>query len=455
MIQPLIKHVIEPLVAHREGSDHLKELAKLERSQYFSPDRIAELQFERLRALLTYANDHCRFYARRLSEAGINPARITGPDDINSLPPITKRDIQNSTDDMLSDEYVRDMLVLNQTGGSTGAPLRFYVNRERFFSRKAATYRHDRWSGWDIGHKMGVLWGNRVDFAAANSIKARLRSHWYDRRLILDTSNITSENFAEFDRALNAYRPHVYLAYANAMFLFARYLKEKGGDYYRPRAVITSAELLTDEQRQLIQEVFDCPVFNRYGCRETSMIASECEHHQGMHIAAEHILLQIERPVNGDNTDTPGKIIVTDLLNFGQPLIRYQIEDMGIPVDGTCSCGRGLPMMKLAGGRVTDFLVTPDNRVVSGAAMTIYFVATVPGVAQAQLVQREKDFLVLRIVRNDRFGDDSYKKIAEKVQEFFGPDMRHDLEFVDAIPSTASGKHRFSISELDPMEYLV
>jgi len=345
--------------------------------------------------------------------------------------------------------------VPNQTGGSTGAPLRFFLDRQRLFSRKAATIRHDRWSGWDIGQKMGVLWGNRVDFAPKKSLKQRLVTKLTDRRLMLDTSDITPKVLAEFAEALRRFRPPIYLAYANSIYLYARYLKEKGGDYHRPNAIITSAELLTEPQREVIESVFECRVFDRYGCRETSMIASECPAHDGLHINAEQILVEFEYADGDDSGDRPGSIVLTDLLNYGMPLIRYRIEDMGRPVTGTCSCGRTLPRMHLSGGRVTDFLVTPEGTVISGASMTIYFVATVPGIAQAQIVQKRIDHLVLRLVRSETFDEASQRVLAEKVAEFFGTRMTFDLEFVDRIASTASGKHRFSISDIDPMEYLV
>ena len=137
------------------------------------------------------------------------------------------------------------------------------------------------------------------------------------------------------------------------------------------------------------------------------------------------------------------------------PIIRYRIRDMGSAAADTCTCGRNLPLMNMVGGRVTDFLVTPAGDVVSGAAMTIYFVAHVPGVAQAQLVQKERDRLLVRMVKDASFGDESHAKIREAVKKFFGPGMTYEVELVPEIPSEASGKYRFSISEIDPLEYLL
>jgi phenylacetate-CoA ligase len=379
---------------------------------------------------------------------------VSRPDDLKALPVITKQDIQRHAAEMVADNVPKDEMAPNQTGGSTGSPLKFFVTRQRLYSRKAATIRHDRWSRWDIGQKMGVLWGNRVDLSIKKGLKQQVVAKLTDRRLILDTSNITTEVLAAFVAALKEFRPPVYLAYANAVYLYARYLKERGGEYHRPKAIITSAEVLTAEQRTLIEAVFGCEVFDRYGCRETSIIASECPAHDGLHINAEQLWLEFDYGDVAGAVDRPARVLITDLLNYGMPLIRYRIEDTAHPVAGVCSCGRGLPRLRLDGGRVTDFLVTPEGKIVSGAAMTIYFIATVPGIAQAQIVQKTIDFLQLRLVKGPAFNDDSRRLLESKVREFFGPKMQHEIELVGSIPSTASGKHRFSISELDPMQYL-
>ena len=455
-IRPIAKHVLEPIIAFREGSNHLAILRELEKSQYYPPGQIQELQLDRLKRLLLHAQQHCRFYTRRFANVGFDPARMQSPSDFEKVPYLTKSDIQNHRDQMTANNMRPDQLVRNQTGGSTGAPLRFYLDRERMFSRKASTMRHDRWAGWDIGRKMAVLWGYRPDFAPWKSLKAGVRATLLDRRLTFDTSDITPARLADFVRRLRRFKPAIYLAYANSMYLYARYLRQQNvRDYHRPRSIITSAELLTEEQRTLIEEVFECKVYDRYGCRETSVIASGCPEHSGLHIGSETLYVEFRRAIRASQPGEPGRIVITDLLNFGMPLIRYEIEDMGTPLSTSCACGRTLPLMRMAGGRTTDFLVSPHGRVVSGASLTIYFVAVVPGVAQAQLVQHKKDLLTIRIVRSDGFGPKSEQAVQAKVMEFFGPDMKHELEFVDNIPTEPSGKHRFSVSEIDPLEYLV
>jgi phenylacetate-CoA ligase len=283
------------------------------------------------------------------------------------------------------------------------------------------------------------------------TVGARLRSIFLDRLAIIDTSSITRERLAEFKTRLQGYRPGIYIAYANSMFLFARFLKETNSrDHHRPKAIITSAEVLEPDQRILIESVFECKVYDRYGSRETSVLASECDHHSGLHIGADGFVMEFIRDGKPAKPGETGKIVVTDLLNFGMPFIRYQIEDTGIAVGEKCGCGRGLPLMKMAGGRTTDFLVTPSGKIVSGASLTIYLIANTPGVAQAQLIQEKKDEVIFRIVRGEKFGEDSLTFLRTEIPKYLGSDVKYQFEYVDTIPVESSGKYRFSISKIDP-----
>ena len=454
LMRPLAKYVFFPLQAYRQGSSVPRHLRELEESQFYSPDRIADLQMERLKRLLMHAFRNCPFYTQRFNEAGFDPARMQTPDDLRLLPVLTKKDIQDNLEQLTARNLHPSDLVPDKTGGSTGHPLNFFINQDRVYSRNAAALRHDRWTGWDIGHKVAYLWGHHGDLSMVNQFKSRIRNFVLHRSLILDATSITTPKLAQFRKDLLRFRPLIYVGYANSVYLYARFLKETSvTEYHRPTAIITSAEMLDPEQRRIIEEVFECKVFNRYGSRETSIIASECDRHTGLHVCAETIYLELIADGRPARPGQLGKIIVTDLMNYGMPFIRYRIEDIGRPSEQqTCSCGRGLPLLDMAAGRVTDFLLTPEGKIISGPSMAHTLVANTPGLAQAQLVQEKKDELVMKIVRGEKFSDESVKYLEREVTRFFGPTVKLKLEYVESIPPEASGKYRFSVSKLDVSE---
>ncbi len=450
--QPIAKHVLFPLQARREGNSVPRHLRELEESQWWPVERLEQMRLERLRALLRHAAAHCPFYTARFAESGFDPERVQSFGDLVGIPLLTKDDIRNHRDEMVATNVPRSQLVPNKTGGSTGQPLHFYMDRERQSSRDAAALRHDRWSGWDIGDPAAYIWGHRTDVTAPESLLSRLRVKYLDRALFLDTSSLDSARMDSFRRRLLHENPPYYVAYANSVYLYAKFLKDTGAtEYQRPRAIITSAEMLDPERRALIEEVFGCLVLNRYGSRETSVIASQCEEAQGLHICWETLHLEFLRDEKPVAAGEPGKIVITDLMNYGMPLIRYDIQDVGIPSEAACACGRGLPVMEVSAGRVTDFLLGMEGQIVSGASLTIYLIANAPGVAQAQLVQERRGELVLRVVRGEGFGEATREFFTREIPRYFG-DIAWRLDEVDSIAKDPSGKYRFSISHLDPAE---
>ncbi|MCX6830399.1 MAG: hypothetical protein NT002_14125 [candidate division Zixibacteria bacterium] len=453
LMQWFARNVVFPTEAIWIGSTAPAHLRELEKTQFLPAGDLAELRFRRLKSILKHAYENCSFYTERFNRYQFNPGRLQSPDDILVLPVLTKKDIQENKEQIRARNYSDAMLVPNKTGGSTGSPLFFYLDKDRRFSREAATIRHNRWTGWDLGTQTAFLWGHRGDHSGMDKWKAKLRNKFLDRNIPLDTSSITKEKLAAFRERLKKLRPPIYIAYSNSIFLYARYLTGTGqSDYHRPKAIITTAEILAPEQRELIEMTFECRVFDRYGSRETSVIATECERHTGLHICAETFWVEFLKENKPAQPGEFGKVIITDLLNYGMPFIRYQIEDAGVPSAEECSCGRGLPLMKMAAGRMTDFLVTPDGKIISGAALTIYLIANAPGVAQAQLIQEKKDEILFKIVKGETFGDQTLRFFETEIPKFFGPAVKYSLEFVDHIPLESSGKYRFSISRIDPAE---
>ena len=340
----VIRHALFPAWVRKNKSARLTYLAELEKTQFLPAGVLAEMQWTRFQVLLTHAYEHCPFYRRSMSAAGLTPDCIRTPADIGKLPTVSKEEIQESMSDLIADNFKNRPLLKDMTGGSTGSPMVFYYDDDRLDSRVAATIRHNRWTGWEIGNKMALLWGAPRDTAAAPSLKARLRDWILDRRVILDASAIDDGRMRDFCRHLERHRPRFVLAYANTLALFARFVKDAGLDPMRPRAIICSGEVLTPESRAIIESTFGCPVFNRYGSREFAVIASECDAHQGLHINAENLLVEVL--VNGvPSTDQDGEIVITDLRNMAMPLIRYRTRDMGrldryLPAaaDAACRC---------------------------------------------------------------------------------------------------------------------
>ncbi|AMV24418.1 Phenylacetate-coenzyme A ligase [Gemmata sp. SH-PL17] len=443
MLDALNRHLMHPFMAWREGRPHLRYLKTLQKTQFDAPEVIRARQLEALKAQLKHAWDTVPYYRASWTQAGVHPSDVRELADLEAFPIVTKADIRRHNRAMVSSAFDVTKLREKRTSGSTGVPLTIYCDEPAMQWKAACTIRSDEWSGYRLGQRVAKVWGNPE--YRHFGLKGRLRNYFLDRAVYLDTLDLNDQRITEFTRAIRRHRPGLIFGHAHSLYLLACALKKARVFDVRPNGIISTAMILHDWQRAVIEQVLGCKVTNRYGCEEVSLIASECEEHSGLHVNADSIYAEV--PSNG-------KLLVTDLCNRGMPLIRYQVGDVVVPSTRVCKCGRGLPMIERVEGRDADYVLTPAGHLISGISLTENFAVLIPGTAQVQIVQESITQLRIRLVADDAFNTTSRQKIADLVRDTFGDTVAHDVELVDAIPQEPSGKYRFCISKVarDHME---
>ena len=441
MLALLNRRVIRPLLARKSGSKVFRYLRLLEQTQFDPPDVIRARQFVELKRILNHAYDTVPFYRERFRSAGLHPSDVKSFADYEQLPVLTKSDLRNRGEELRSAAKLPGEVIRKETSGSTGVAVRVHLDQRGLEWKYACTLRSDQWSGWRIGQPVAKVWGNPE--YKKHGLKGRLRNWLVDRAIHLDTLDVTDERLTQFTHELNRHRPGLLFGHAHSLYLLACHIKKRRLSVVKPGGIISTSMLLHQYQRAVIEEVFHTPVTNRYGCEEVSLIASECETHDGLHLNSDSVYCEA----------TPGQgstpMLVTDLSNYAMPLLRYQVGDMVVPASGgRCSCGRGLPMIRSIEGREADYVLTPTGRLVSGISLTENFALHIAGAEQVQIVQETTDFLRLRVVPGREFGDRSRRQISDMLAATFEGSMRHEVELVDAIPQERSGKYRFCISEV-------
>jgi phenylacetate-CoA ligase len=442
LLKLLIKNFTYDFYLRRDGLKMEGLWEELNRSQFLSTDEFASRQLSALKNILLYCYEHNQFYKKRFENCGFVPNDLTEFSDLEKLPILSKEDIRQSADGLFSNGYTKDNCFFNRTGGSTGVPLRTYMDPAAVSFKKAATLRHNGWAHLIPGDRVASVWG---DTDKPQSYKVNLREKLTDRPFYLDTLKFDSEHIENFLKRIKKFQPPVLLGHAHSIFRLAEYVRDNKIENISFEGIITTAMVLNDSERETIESIFHSPVFNRYGCEELSIIASECESHSGMHIFAEGLYVEL----SGENKNKSGKIIITDLVNRGMPMIRYEIGDYAIAAEGKCSCGRTLPRLKEVSGRTADFLYTPERKPVFGISILDTFIIHISGFKQVQIVQDKYDFLDFYIVRDEKYTNESLDNLKKNVVEIFGPKMRYDVHFVERIEQTERGKFRFSICNID------
>ena len=451
MISTLNRHLAQPLMARRAGSDHLHHLKVLRERQFDDLQTIRARQWGAFQPLLRHAFETVPYYRALLERLRLHPADFHRLEDLERLPLLTKADIRANGPALRSSLFSPETLFHKKTSGSTGVPLEISVNRESVQWKTACTIRSDEWSGYRLGGRVAKVWGNPE--YRQQGLKGRLRNFFVDRARYLDTIGIDEARMREFAVSLRRKQPSLLFGHAHSLYLFACYAKKHFREQIRPAGIISTAMLLHDWQRAVIEEAFGRKVTNRYGCEEVSLIACECEQHRGLHLNADAHYAEVifDRPSAKEAGE--GSLVVTDLTNFAMPLIRYKVGDVVVKTDRQCPCGRGLPLIERVEGREADYVLTPSGKLISGISLTENFALHIRGAAQVQIVQEDVRTLRLRMVAGNEFGPESRRQIEDLVRNTFGSEMNYEVELVDAIPQEASGKYRFCISKV-ASEYL-
>lgn len=420
---------------------------KAEQRQWWTSQQLAEFQFAELRNILGHANENCPWYRHHWLAQGISPSDIYNLDDFRRLPPLTKDDIYQHSEQMLATNYC-DRVYSHNTGGSTGVPLKFYASRESYEWRLAVSMRGYSWAGCEDGDRQFYVWGQPI---GTPPLKRRLKSKWHNavlRRRVFSSFKFSKPGISDCVNQINAFRARTVVGYTNALCLLAQHILDSNTPVVYPRAIITAAEGVNSVQRELIQRAFSAPVFASYGSREFMLIAMECEHHHGLHLSADNLLVEV---VNPDGTPTGegeiGEILVTDLHNYAMPFIRYRIGDMGVLTKQTCPCGRGLPMLERVEGRVLDVIRTPDGRIVPGEFFP-HLMKEFTAVRKFQVVQKELNRLQIKLVLQPSEYQEQLQTMQTEIRRVLGSNLIVEIECVSEIPLTASGKFRVIISEI-------
>ncbi|HSQ17183.1 MAG TPA: hypothetical protein VLM83_05750 [Anaerolineales bacterium] len=435
------------------GRQILACLNELNRTQWLDHDELMDLQREKLQWLLDYAYQYVPYYRRIFAQVGFHPSDMRhDPACFSKLPILTKSLIREHYSELLTtDPQHRKQLSKVTTSGSTGQPLVLMQDHAFRDNVTADIQRHLGWAGWKMGQLHAYMWGANFEETTAHTLRNWLID-WEWNRFLTNAFSLTEEKMAAFAERVHRQRPRILFGYASSLHRFAQFVRQGPYRDITFDGIISSAEVLPQAVRQVIEDTFKCRVFNRYGTKELGGVACECEAHNGLHVSAENNLIEIECDGRQANPGENGSIIVTNLNNWGMPFIRYSIGDEGAWGDESkCSCGRSSPRLKAVEGRIVDQFVTRDGRAswagFAGDAYSSLFAQ--PTIKQFQIIQESLDKISVLLVRDGEIPVSLLKRIELALHTAFGEEITVKFEFPDHISLLPSGKHQYAISKVD------
>lgn len=444
----IYRHLLWPLWEAARGRPTKARLAYLERSQFRPPEELEALQIGKLRRLLVYAATRSPFYRRRFDAAGFDPARLRSLDDLERLPLLSREEAQRSQAEMVVPGI---RLLEKSTSGTTGQPFRFRYSPDSEVWRQATKLRAYGWAGAVPGARTVHFWGPAaVPPDRKKALKIAL-DRALRRELYLDCARQGEADLRAAVDALRRLRPACLVGFTQATVQLGRFILRHGLRSWPPMRVICGAERLFPQDRPVLEAAFGAPgsVFETYGCREFMLIASECEAHQGLHLSMENLVVEIvdERGRRLPDGEV-GQVVVTDLHNFGMPLIRYVTSDLAaaMPSSARCACGRGLRRLSHLEGRQQDLLRGRDGRGIPGLVFNAVIAGLGGKVDQFQAVQRRDGRIDLLLVPGPDYDERVVEGLRHRLAPYLG-DLPLHVDVVGAIPPLPSGKRRHVVIE--------
>ena len=424
-----------------------KLLRRMEHSQWLSREELDMTRLARLQKLVKYAYENVPYYQQLYKRLDIHPDDIKTLKDFQALPFITKEEVINNLDFSVS-STPQNKLEIMETGGSTGMPLRCFIDGSYWTWNSAFEWLGRSWYGVNEGDKAAWFWGSLRDIpdqALINRLKAQVKRQRY-----LNVVYLTKTRMQAFADMLIHWQPAMFIGYPSSLYIFAKFVREHQIKGIHPKFIEVTSEKLTDSQRKLIEEVFQCRVADAYGSREIGSVAFQCEAGQ-LHVT-EGCHLEIISNGQVAQPEQTGEIVLTSLHQFGMPFIRYRIMDTAVYSSTPCACGRGLPAFHEITGRTTSFIVGTDGQYTDESFFE-YIFQTKLEIARYQVYQPDLEHLEIRLVLKHDVNQAWLDNLSKELQVPFSTRMRISIQLINEIPLTSSGKLLSVISDV-PTDFI-
>ena len=456
---PVLRNYLFPAFESLRGRPTVALLAYLERTQWASRDELDGIQVGFLRRLLRHAYTHTTYYRQLFDQHGFVADSIRTAADLGGLPLMEREAARASMTTRMADAPPL-AVIKKSSSGSTGRPITVMYNAESRHWRDADRWRGYGWSGYRIGQRAVHFWAAGAIPPSSRFGSAKLKvDRLLKRDLYVDCTPRGDDQLRDVLKQIGEFEPNVIVAYSQAAATLARFaikhdlaasIHQRG-----PVPVLCGAERVWEHDREQIETAFG-PVFETYGSREVMLMGAECEAHDGLHTSMEKLIVEVlVRDPSGRHGVRPalagetGEVVVTDLHNLAQPLIRYVTGDLAVARgDVACICGRHLVRIGPIEGRVTETLRDGKGNAVSGLIFNVLMTALADDATQFQVVQHATGDVTFKVVpTTGPIFDPRAEKISRDFIAKYMPGITMTIDVVEDIPVTAAGKRRVVVVE--------
>ncbi|NWO07463.1 MAG: phenylacetate--CoA ligase family protein [Alteromonadaceae bacterium] len=403
----------------------------------FSAAKIKALQDERLHQMVTYCAAQIPYYQKLFAEHELSPKDFTTTLDLKKLPILNKQTIMEQSHNFRPNDALKPFMV-QHTSGSTGTPLALEVDERTYKLAMALLVDHEETHGVPFGAKRATFAGRMLK--PADDMRPPFsRFNLAENQRLFSSYHINERTFPHYKKELDNFQPHELIGYPSAIYnLATHYQNSNSKPDFQPNAIITNSETLLQWQREKIESVFRCPVYDYYGTAEYVIFAGQDK--TGVY-KTNPVIGITEVEIGTDSIDT-GRLVATTLTNKQMPLLRYNLGDTATLIDASLPAV-GTPELESINGRIDDYIETSDGRLI-GRIDHIF--KGVVGIQEAQVVQKQPGSAIIRLVKSSSASFNESVLISNCKQRL-GNDFRVSIEKVEIIPRGRNGKFRSVIKE--------
>lgn len=424
----------------RFGNNFKNILKKVESRAFLSTDEILQYRDKRLLEFIHHCYSTVSFYRRRFNEMGLKPEDFKCIDDLQQLPILTKKEVQDNYPNLVSNVIPRKLQVLTHTSGTTGGGLRFATTLRAIQEQWAVWWRYRRWHRLQLGTWCGYFGGRSV-VPLSQTGPPFWRYNILGKQILFSGYHMSPKNLDHYVYELQRRQPPWLHGYPSLLSLLAGHILEKKLDIgYQIQWITVGAENLLQQQASLIQKAFGIPPKQHYGMAEAVANFSECEY-GALHVDEDFAAVEFIY----DPSISGYRVLGTNLSNPVTPLLRYDIQDVVFLTDEICPCGRPGRVVKSIDGRAEDYVIL-KNGVRIGRMDHIFKDLT--NVREAQIIQQYPGKITIKIVRGDNYSEHDEVSLLGEVHKRVGEECIVIIEYVQEIARSKTGKLRFVVSDL-------
>lgn len=445
--------------------DLFMKINELNKNQKLSSHEIKLLQEKKFKKLLAHALIHSKFYKNYYGERGITIDKINEIS-LEDLPIIDKKIVMENYDDLICDqvlkrkdveEFINNPLNQNKkykdnyniicSSGSSGEVGIFAYNLKEWNYIKALNIQRTSKSKLRLFSKIkvafiGNVYGNYAGVSLTNELPKL-----FTKTIAVNINSPIGEIRAQVD----SFQPEILSGYASGIFTLAQE-QIKGNINIKPTKILCSGEVLNDHMRSEIKNAFGIEPINLYAASESLGMASECQEHNKLHLFTDLYKFEVvDKELKPVLPGSSGNLILTNLFNYTQPLIRYRMNDEVILDDNLCECGSPFPVLKSIAGRQDEFLwFEKSDKTKEFIHPSIIRGSYVAGVDKIKVIQTSMNSLQIKAISN---GDEVniISNIKMKIDEILqskglDKDVTFSVEIVSKLENDKkTGKYKLIV----------